>query len=311
MPGFFEKTAKDGQNSEAIKEIQETRDRFIVFIGKLEDKLKEFGEASIPELQSLLDTDTDEFKRSYHRMRAAVLGQIESIRKKAVDVKEEKIDTLWYSYNDQKIPKMCYQFRDECYERHHQLDALCSAYRERVEDTGVEDFEVKYQRILDEHDAIKGKFRCTQCGSPITIDRIYFTTTYITCVACQTRNTFEPGSQARLLEHVARSLAEQRTKQLLKEHDAIPEKVHDLYLQAHRLELSLIHEKDKGVLAQKRKQIDERRSQKEVLEKKRPDLYYTYLRAMFDEWNSLNPALAEEHEKFYTRLLTDYKQYKL
>ena len=30
----------------------------------------------------------------------------------------------------------------------------------------------------------------------------------------------------------------------------------------------------------------------------------------YDEWNKINPDLQEEHEKFYNRLLTDYKQTK-
>lgn len=289
--------------------MQETKERFFVFIGKLEEKLKEFAEASIAELEALNKTDPDEFKRGYHRMKSAVLGQLESIRKKATDVKEEKIDRF-ASYDDHHTSTAYYQLRTECYERYEQLEKLHSHYREQVQNTDAEDFEVKYQKILNEYEAIKDKFRCVQCGSPITIEKIYFTTTYITCLACQTRNTFEPSSQAKMLEHIGRSLAEQRTAHLLKEHDAIPEKTQDLYLQGHHLELSLIHERDKKVIAQKTQEIQELQKQKQELESKRPGLYQAYLRAMFDEWNKINPALAEEHEKFYTRLLNDYKQYK-
>lgn len=289
--------------------MQETKERFFVFIGKLEEKLKEFAEASIAELEALNKTDPDEFKRGYHRMKSAVLGQLDSIRKKATDVKEEKIDRF-ASYDDHHTSTAYYQLRTECYERYEQLEKLHSHYREQVQNTDAEDFEVKYQKILNEYEAIKDKFRCVQCGSPITIEKIYFTTTYITCLACQTRNTFEPSSQAKMLEHIGRSLAEQRTAHLLKEHDAIPEKTQDLYLQGHHLELSLIHERDKKVIAQKTQEIQELQKQKQELESKRPGLYQAYLRAMFDEWNKINPALAEEHEKFYTRLLNDYKQYK-
>lgn len=287
--------------------MQETKERFFVFIGKLEEKLKEFAEASITELEALNKTDPDEFKRGYHRMKSAVLGQLDTIRKKATDVKEEKIDSF-ASYDTSAV---YYQFRTECYERYEQLEKLHSHYRELIQNTEAEDFEAKYQKILNEYEAIKDKFRCVQCGSPITIEKIYFTTTYITCPACQTRNTFEPSSQAKMLEHIGRSLAEQRTAHLLKEHDAIPEKTQDLYLQGHHLELSLIHERDKKVIAQKTQEIQELQKQKQELESRRPGLYQTYLRAMFDEWNKINPALAEEHEKFYTRLLNDYKQYKL
>ena len=145
-----------------------------------------------------------------------------------------------------------------------------------------------------------------QCGSPILIPKLFFTTTYLSCPACQTRNTFEPSTQAKQLEHIGRSLAEQRTKYLLKEHDAIPNKIHDLYLQIHDLKLSLIHEKNKNVIEKTKKEMIELGRLKLELEQKQPILYQTYLRAMFDEWNKINPDLAEEHERFYNRLLTDY-----
>lgn len=311
MPGFFSNNSKSDQTSIATKEMQETKERFFAFIGKLEEKLKEFAEASILELKALNQEDSDEFKRGYHRMKSAVLGQLGSILKKALDVKEEKIDGFVSPDDDHDTSRAYDQFRSDCYERYNQLDELHSHYRELVENTDAEDFEAKYQKILDEYEAIKDKFRCVQCSSPIAIDKIYFTTTYITCPACQTRNTFEPSSQAKMLEHVGRSLAEQRTAHLLKEHDEIPKKAQDLYMQAHHLELSLIHEQDKKVIAQKTQEIQGLQKQKEELESKRPGLYQTYLRAMFDEWNKINPALAEEHEKFYNRLLNDYKQYKL
>ena len=46
--------------------------------------------------------------------------------------------------------------------------------------------------------------------------------------------------------------------------------------------------------------------EKQFLEEQQPIKYQQYLRAMFDEWNKINPALTEEHERFYNRLLTDY-----
>jgi len=283
------------------QEMNETKDRFFVFLDNLETKLIEFAEASLPELADLGNADTDEYKRAYHRMKAAVIGQIESIRKKASDVKEEKILPFQGSSDSY------YKFREACYERYHKLEEQCNLYREKVENTYTEDYEASYQAILNELEIIKNSFCCTQCGNGITIDKIYFTTTYLTCPACQTQNTFEPGSQAKKLEHLGRSLAEQRTRHLLKEHNEIPKKLQQLYLQQHELKLSLIHEKSKAVIVQKEKQIQEFEQQRTELEQKAPQLYRTYLRAMFDEWNKINPTLEQEHEKFYTRLLNEHK----
>lgn len=306
---LFNNGSENSQAAAVRKEMQEIKGRFFVFIGKLEDKLREFTAASIPELAALNNTDTDEFKRGYLRLKAAVLGQLESIQKKALATKEEKITDFPYQGDDHEISKAYHEFRNECYDRYFLLDKLYSNCCQEIENTHSEDYEVKYQKILDEYEAIKDTFRCSQCGSPIAIDKIYFTTTYITCSACTTRNTFEPSSQAKMLEHIGRSLAEQRTAHLRKEHDEIPEKAQALYLQKHHIELSLIHERDKKIIEQKTAQMQELEKQQQDLESKRPVLYQNYLRAMFDEWNKINPALAEEHEKFYTRLLKDYKQY--
>ena len=241
--------------------MQETKERFFIYISKLEDKLKEFAEASIPELIKLNNTDTDEFKREYLRMKSAVLGQLENILKKSREVQEEKITGFQYSEKDSFA---YYEFRNECYDRLRQLEDLHHQYQRKIEATHSEDYEIKNQKILDEHETIKDKFRCTQCGSPIFIDKIYFTTTYITCLSCGIQNTFEPSSQTKMLEHLGRNLAEQRTKHLLEEYEINSEK-------------SLV-------------------------------LYEKYLRAMFDEWNKINPDMQEEHEKFYNRLLNDYNK---
>lgn len=311
MFGLFSNQATNSETAAAMKEMGEIRERFFTFIGKLEEKMKEFAEASLPELTELNNTDTDEYKRAYHRMKAAVLGQLDSIQKKALEIKEEKITNFHLASNDHTLSAAYYNFRNDCYDRYNQLDELKNHYRDQVEATYSENYEAKYQQILDEYEAIRDKFACVQCGSPIVIEKIYFTTTYITCPACQTRNTFEPSSNAKTLEQLGRSLAEQRTAHLLKEYDEIPAKTQELYLERHRIQLSLIHEKDNKIVREKTSRIEELGRLHEELERKRPVLYQTYLRAMFDEWNKINPALTEEHEKFYNRLLSDYRKYKL
>jgi len=39
-----------------------------------------------------------------------------------------------------------------------------------------------------------------------------------------------------------------------------------------------------------------------------PEDYYIYLRKMFDEWNCIVPDMEESNEKFYQRLLNDFKR---
>lgn len=304
MFGLFKKSGNEqNKPSPAEQEMQQTMERFFVFLEKLEAKMKEFSETAIPELIEIKATDSDEYKRGYHRMKAAVLGQFESIRKKADEVREEKIGCFDYENDETGFSKAYYNFREACYSRHEQFEKKYNTYTQQVEQTDQEDFELKYQKIIEEYETVKNKFKCVQCSSPISIDKLYFTTVYITCPACQTQNTFDPGSKAKQLEHIGRALAEQRTAHLLKAYECIPEKVSTLYHQQHQLSLNLIHEKDTTVIAEKKKQIAALKSEMQELENSQAQLYQVYLRAMFDEWNNINPTLKNEHERFYQSLL--------
>ncbi len=304
MFGFSDN--KNNPELQALQnEMDDTQNRFFAFVEKLELRMKEFGDASIPELSSLNDIDTDGFKQGYHRMKSAVLGQLNSINQKAKDVLEEKVSyfqNIAYHQNRDAF----FEFRSQCNQRLEKLEQLHRHYQNEIDATDQEDFEIAYQKILDEFEDIKYKFKCVQCSSPIAIDQMYFTTTYITCTSCQTQNTYEPSTQAKGLEHLGRSLAEQRTAHLLKAYTEIAPKDQELYLQKHQLECSLFNERDQKIIAEKTAKIEELGKQRQDLETNRPILYQTYLRAMFDEWNKINPAMQQEHEKFYSRLLNEH-----
>lgn len=286
-------------------EMQETKTRFFAFVEKLEARMKEFTEASIPELVALNDSE-DNIKQGFYRMKAAVDGQLNSIKQKAVDVFDEKTSHFLNATNRDDA---YYNFREECQNRLNKLEELYHYYQQQVDETDYEDYEIAYQEIVDEFNEIKNKFNCVQCSSPVLIDKMYFTTTYITCPSCQTQNTYQPSTKAKQLEHLGRSLAEQRTKHLLVAHSQLPQKQQDIYVQKHHLEVSLFNEKDQKVIAEKSAQIAALEKEKQELETQSPILYKTYLRAMFDEWNKINPAMEQEHEKFYIRLLTDNTKY--
>lgn len=282
--------------------MQQTKERFFVFIEKLEVKLKEFTDAAVPELAALGNEDAEGDDRAYYRMKSAILGQIDGIRKKAMQAQEEKITNFPYSYSSYEIQKAYYDFRNICYERSGQLEELCSLCRDRIENAYTEDYEAEYRKIMEAYESVRNKFVCVQCGSPVSIDKVYFTTTYITCPACQTRNTFNPGSQAKMLEHLGRNLAEQRTKHLLEEHCITAGQANELLQQTHRLKIDLSFRKDKEE-AVRLEQLEQQKKDKEA---HRDALYQKYLRAMFDEWNSINPSLSTQHEAFYKSLLEEY-----
>lgn len=233
--------------------MEQTKQRYFIFIDKLQDSVNQFTQAAIPELIELNLTDNDPFKRQYLRMKSAVLGQILTIKEKANQVFQTNIENIPTSSEDY------YTLINLCKEKRARLDDFCYELQQQIEATAKQDFEIIYQQIIDEYNGIKEKFHCSQCSSPIEIDKIYFTTTYLKCESCQTKNTFEPSSKTKLLEDIARQLAEQRTEHLFKEYEQSPNQS--------------------------------------------SDIYHKYLRAMFDQWNLLNPTMQEEHEKFYKTLI--------
>ncbi len=71
------------QNSETpdwIFECKEIQERWFLFLSKLEDKMQELCEMSIPELENTLAND-EVFKRTYHKLLSGTQGQLTQIKK--------------------------------------------------------------------------------------------------------------------------------------------------------------------------------------------------------------------------------------
>jgi RNA polymerase-binding transcription factor DksA len=313
MFGLF-KDKEEEQAPEWLPLIKENQERFFVFIDKLEDKMKELCEAAIPELKTTFETDEDLYKRAYGRLLSGIKGQLENIRKKVYDVYDEKVIDVMQDlkssvsisspYHDQ-----LYDFRNACSDKNNAFDEKYRTWLDALNETAEQDLEIKYQEILTEFEAIKNKFACKQCGSNITIEKIFFISTYLTCPSCQTQNTFEPSTQAKGLESLGRSLAEQRTAHLLQAYEAEKAMERTLYHERHTLSLSRINEDDKKEVERLNQKMTELESQRQAAIKNAPGLYEIYLRAMFDEWNKIVPDLAVENEKFYDRMLADHRNY--
>lgn len=296
--------SKNVETEKVAEEVNTTKDRFFVFLQKLELRLKDFAEEAMPELVDLNKNDPDRNKLSFYRMKSSVEGQIDSIVQKAREVYEEK--TAYFEGRiEHEHRSLYYDFRNQCLDGLQKLETTRCYYKKQIDATDYQDYEMVYQAILEEYDSIKNNFSCVQCSSPILIDKIYFTTTYLSCTACFTQNTFEPSSQTKQLEHVGRSLAEQRTAHLLQDYKEQSKLASVIFSKKHELEMSLAGENLKDVIVQKTKIIQELTAQKETVEKELPILYERYLRTLFDHWNAINPAMKEEHEKFHIRLLKE------
>ncbi|MDR6760131.1 DNA-directed RNA polymerase subunit RPC12/RpoP [Flavobacterium sp. 2755] len=311
MFGLFNKS-KDPEKNEGSKEtfpewyaeLQESQQRWFAFLEKLEAKMEELATASIPELKQLLQEDEDLYKRTFHRVLSGINGQLNNIRDKARDTYEEKIDSIYYDLDSRisvldKHHDLLSDFRSACSDRYNDFDDKFDYWRKQIEKTQERDLEIEYKKILDEYEAIKNKFSCTQCGGNIEIEKIFLIETYISCPYCQTQNTFAPSTQGRNLQNIARGLAEQRTAYLYEAFETEDKKERELYHQRHELSLSKIHESDKKVLSEIQAKMDDLEEQRQFVIKNAPKLYQVYLRAMYDEWNKITPDLKEHNEKMY------------
>ncbi|MBB6240315.1 rubrerythrin [Pedobacter sp. AK013] len=270
MFGLFNKKY---HNPELLKMIAETQDRWFVFLDKLEIRMYEMCTAAMPELREVFEQDTDPYKRAHGRMLMGLRGQVNQMRKKADQAKEENI----FCFIDQATSQLpgftssagreyhekLITFRMDCINRYDAFEEKMTYYTSMLDNVaGEQDLEAFYQAQLTVFESIQNTFVCKQCGGNITIARIFFIATYVTCPFCQTQNTFIPSTGAQMVLHRARSLAEQRTAHLLKNYEESKPKSHHLYQQ--------------------------------------------YLRCMFDEWNKIVPDMTAENEKFYLRLLQDH-----
>lgn len=255
------------------EEIRQTEEKWFVFLDKLENRLEELCTAAMPELTTVFNQDSDPYKRAHSRMLNALIGQINQMRQKANNAKEEHVIPLVYAATS-LLPDLfssagrnghnrLHHFKMSCFDRHHHFEnRINEAISLLRSSEGKHDLEKAYREQLAEFERIKNKFICKQCGGKISIPKMFFIATYIRCQFCQTQNTYTPSTEMQMIFYQARSLAEQRT--------------------AHLLQLY------------------------EESQPKNPVLYQQYLRSMFDEWNKITPDTAAENERFYQRLLKDH-----
>ena len=297
-----------------LPELIETKERWFNFLNKLEEKLEELCTAAIPALETTYREDDDLYKRTYDSLASSIRGQIETVRKKAYETYDLKIIDFLNALkekvsNTSSHYSLLHDFRTDCSDRYNQqFDTKLNYWIDKINATKAEDFEQQYQDILDEYQEIKNNFTCKQCRGSIPINKIYFITTYLSCPQCQTQNTYEPSTKTKMLEQVGRSLAEQRTALMLLDYSNATEMERVYYHQMHELKLSKIQEKDKKIIAQIDKEIDTIEKQRQAVIQDAPLFYEKYLRAMFNEWNKIVPDLAIENEKFYERMIVDFRK---
>lgn len=298
-------TNKGTTPPEWVAELQATQQRWFTFLEKLEVRMEELCTAAIPELKQLLQDDQDQYQQTFYKVQSGINGQMRNIRSKANDTYDTKVLDVYYTYKDQVgYHDQLDDFRNACSDRYHKtFEDKYNYWQQQLDKAAVNDYEVIYADILHKFEQSKNSFTCKQCGSPITIEKIFFISTYITCPACQTQNTFEPGSATRSLQHIARGLAEQRTRHLYDAYQQALDRERELYHANHELQLSIHFEKDKQVAAAKQQQVAANELNRQQAIASAPELNRQYTKAMFDEWKAITPDLEEHLEKMYQQHL--------
>ncbi|MGO1597450.1 MAG: hypothetical protein ACTHZ1_03395 [Sphingobacterium sp.] len=228
-----------------------------IYFGKMEQRAEETLQEVKESAQLIADADTDPHKRSYLQFKGAILAQFTAMIQKGS-----------HAYQTQMLPKAGTMDRIHLSQlfnnwQRKTMDMMTHAFKDVVE----RNLEQEYAQIMAEYHRSYASCHCKQCGAKLEIDRFYFTATYLSCNFCQTQNTFDPGSKARYMEHLARPLAESRCKQAY---------------ETYRLR--------KSTMGQKKARAD----------------YANYIQAMIHQMNIILPGMEQQHQNFHNRLMNDY-----
>lgn len=250
------KDKPDSSNPEAalVPRLETFLDRLLT---RAEDIRREIQESA----QSLADADTDPYKRSFLQFKAAMIAQFTAIIQKGSTTYQTEVAPKASSMEFIAISQIFNDWHTRV------LDIMTTAFDHVIE----RDLEGEYADIMKVYQYAKDQFQCKQCGGKLEIDRFYFTATYIACPYCRTQNTFDPGSKVRMIEHLARPLAELRCKTLYNSY------------QQHRQQFGA----------------------KSATEK-----YRTYTQALIAEMDKILPGLASQHQNFYERLMSEYQRFE-
>jgi hypothetical protein len=299
MFDLFKKHTTEDNLPDWYPELIETQERFFTFLTKLEEKMEELCSAAIPELKELQQNDTDPYKRNFARMQAAVLGQLDTVNLKANTIQQEKILNYKYELERRtdelnKYRNLITEFNSKCSDRYcYQFKTTLQQWIDKVRETAVEDLEIKYQNVLKEYNDIKDKFTCKQCGGTITIEKIFYLNTFVTCSYCQTQNSFEPSTQAKMVLNFAQELAIQRSKNDSDLYNAAIEKERDLYLKRHQLKISSIANNDSKQKQQLLAEIQQINQERNHTIDSFEGLYIKFIDKKYKEWLKILPDNAE------------------
>ena len=196
--------------------MKDLEQRFRVFIEKLTERAESLAKETSDSIQEIYDEDADPYKRSFGNFLMGVKGQFKGIIDKAEEVFKQQIKPNAPSFLKTQTPEG--EFQEQWFRKIHDdfekwkdmMRDLAESIENQVKKPSAEE---KFREIVEEYNAVKDKFHCSQCGANLEIKELYFISTYITCPYCQTQNTFVPSDKMREFEFVAKDFAEEKTRE--------------------------------------------------------------------------------------------------
>ena len=195
--------------------MKDLEQRFRVFIEKLTERAESLAKETSDSIQEIYDEDADPYKRSFGNFLMGVKGQFKGIIDKAEEVFKQQIKPHAPSFLKTQTPEG--ELQEQWFRKIHddfekwkdKMRDLAESIENQVKKPSAEE---KLREIVEEYNAVKDSFHCSQCGASLKIKELYFISTYITCPYCQTQNTFIPSDKMREYEFVAKDFAEEKTK---------------------------------------------------------------------------------------------------
>ena len=196
--------------------MKDLEQRFRVFIEKLTERAESLAEETRDAIQEIYDEDADPYKRSFGNFLMGVKGQFKGIIDKAEEVFKQQIKPHAPSFLKTQTPEG--ELQEQWFRKIHddfekwkdKMRDLADSIENQVKKPSAEE---KLREIVEEYNAVKDKFHCSQCGANLEIKELYFISTYITCPYCQTQNTFVPSDKMREFEFVTKDFAEEKTRE--------------------------------------------------------------------------------------------------
>lgn len=289
-------------------QVYETTERWKSFLGAMSERMGLLGEEAIAEVSSIAGQESSTNNTELSRILMGINGQFSQMLRKVREVEKEKIKAFFDHLSretdlDDSQRELLDASLDECYELTSSFEQEQQNWVDRIEDAGKEDPQKKYSRILEEYEAEKNGYRCSQCGSSIRIPKIFFLDTYLSCPSCFTQNTYRPGIRAKELEGVAWALAQKRRAGLLGTYEQAKKEERRLYHEILKLQLRDID----GISANAEAECDAMEEMRKDIVRKIPKLYEEYLSAVYLECGTIVPDMKEYYDRICREQISKFR----